>query len=487
MWTRRLVCTLSTLAPVVFGLDSAFAQEGVPAPAPPQPRPSEMPASSAPPTGPAAPRIMNLQPLERFAVTRQPQMLVAQAQIGIAEGNVEQARSPFFPQIAAVAEYAYGNSIRPYSVTTSTPTSGTATGTTTTPSMATTTTSTGGTSLSFSSALGFWDFGLSGTQLIYDFGQTAGRYRSAKETLESQRLAERTTLLQVLLAVRRAYFTARANKELVDVQRETLRDQESHLTQVQGMVQVGTQPEIALVTQKAAVANARVQLITAQNNYETAKAQLNQAAGITGGTDYDVGNELVPPIDDEAQPLETLVNKAMQARPELATLDRQRSAQEASVSAAKGGFGPTLSATGSVAEEGLALDGLQPAWSVGGLISWPIFQGGLTHGLVRSAEATLSSIEAQRTLEELQVRLDVDSAQLAVRAGKATIGASEDAVANAREQLRLAEQRYATGVGNIIELDDAQVAYTAAAAQLVEARYALATARAQLLAALGRT
>ena len=136
-----------------------------------------------------------------------------------------------------------------------------------------TTTSTGGTSLSFSSASGFWDFGLSGTQLIYDFGQTAGRYRFAKETLESQRFAERTTLLQVLLAVRRAYFTARANKELVDVQRDTLRDQESHLTQVQGMVQVGTQPQIALVTQKAAVANAQVQLITAQNNYETAKAQ----------------------------------------------------------------------------------------------------------------------------------------------------------------------------------------------------------------------
>ncbi len=250
MWTRRLVCTLSTLAPIVFGLDSAIAQEGVPASAPPQPRHGETPASSAPPTGPAATRIVNLQALERFAVTRQPQMLVAQAQISIAQGNVEQARSPFLPQIAAVAQYSYGNSIRPYAVTTSTPTSGTGTGTGTGTTTTMTTTSTGGTSLSFSSASGFWDFGLSGTQLIYDFGQTAGRYRSAKETLESQRFAERTTLLQVLLAVRRAYFTARANKELVDVQRDTLRDQESHLTQVQGMVQVGTQPQIALVTQK---------------------------------------------------------------------------------------------------------------------------------------------------------------------------------------------------------------------------------------------
>ena len=72
-------------------------------------------------------------------------------------------------------------------------------------------------------------------------------------------------------------------------------------------------------------------------------------------------------------------------------------------------------------------------------------------------------------------------------AAKATIGAANDGLVSAREQLRLAEQRYATNVGSIIELDDAQVAYTSAAAQVVMAHYGLATARAQLLASLGRT
>jgi outer membrane protein len=96
-------------------------------------------------------------------------------------------------------------------------------------------------------------------------------------------------------------------------------------------------------------------------------------------------------------------------------------------------------------------------------------------------------VSAQRSVEVLQVRLDVDSARLAVRAAKATIPAADQAATSAREQLRLAEQRYAIGVGSVIELNDAQVAYTAAAAQAVEARYGLASARAQLLAALGRT
>jgi outer membrane protein len=135
-----------------------------------------------------------------------------------------------------------------------------------------------------SSPLHFLTFSATGTQLLYDFGQTSGRYGAARRTLEAQRFNETTARMQVLLNVRRAYFGARANRELVDVARETLEGQQIHLQQVQGFVSVGTQPQIALAQQKAAVANAQVQLITAQNNYDTARAQLNQAAGIPGGT-----------------------------------------------------------------------------------------------------------------------------------------------------------------------------------------------------------
>ncbi len=328
---------------------------------------------------------------------------------------------------------------------------------------------------------------MTGTQLLYDFGQTYDKYRGAKLTVEAQRLAEATTRLQIIATVRRAYFSARANKALVDVSRESLDDQNRHLVQVQAFVQVGTQPPIALAQQRAAVANAQVQLITAQNNYETAKAQLNQAAGIVGGTDYDVSDEELAPVDGEDEPLRALVEKAMTGRPELATLKKAGEAESALVSAAKGGYGPTLSAVGSLNDQGVDLTEIVPNWSAELLMTWPIFQGGLTIGQVHQAQATLQSIDAQRSLEELQVQLDVDSARLAIRAAKATIGASDDALTSAREQLRLAEQRYATGVGSIIELNDAQLAYSSAAAQVVEARFGLATARAQLLAALGRT
>jgi outer membrane protein len=419
---------------------------------------------------PASARVLSLSEVERAALQMQPQMLVARAATNVAEGQAEQARSPLLPQVTATAEYLRetGNfAPHPGAVP-----GGTAGG------------PTPGGSL-FSPSYNYWSFGVGATQLLYDFGQTSQRYESAAKTVDAQRSSEQTTRLQVVYTVRRTYFNARAMKELVVVARETLDDQNRHLMQVQGFVQAGTQPEIALAQQKAAVANAQVQLISAQNNYETAKAQLNQAAGLAQGTDYDVADEDLGAVGGEDQPLDTLVSRAIANRPEIATLIKQHEAQEATVSSAKGGYGPTLSATAGVSEVGESLDGLVPNWNAGLILNWPIFQGGLTKGQVRTAEASLNSIEAQRSLEELQVRLDVDSARLAVRAAKATIGAAQDAEASAKEQLTLAEQRYATGVGSIIELNDAQVAHTSAAAQVVQARYGLASARAQLLAALG--
>ncbi len=304
--------------------------------------------------------------------------------------------------------------------------------------------------------------------------------------MDAQRYEEQVTRLNIVSTVRQAYFTARANKELVDVAKETLDNQNKHLVQVQAFVQVGTQPEIALAQQKAAVANAKVALIASQNNYDTAKAQLNEAAGLVGGTAYDVTDEQEPPVADEEQPLETLVEKAFAARPELANLWKQEDAQHATIQSAKGGYGPSLVATGGASESATLPSSPTPNINVGVTLTWPLFQGGLTKATVRQAEASLSSITATRDLTRLQIQLSVNTAQLFVRAAKATIGAADEALESAREQLRLAEQRYATGVGNIIELDDAQVTYTSAAAQVVQARYNLASARAQLLAALGR-
>ncbi len=421
----------------------------------------------APATGSPARRVLTLEEAVRTAMASQPQLRQARASAEAASARADEARSPLLPQLFGSASYLR-------TTANFTPRPGSS------PSNATG----GGSSWATTN---YWSYGATLSQLIWDFGQTPGRWRAAEASADSQRESERATLQQIVLGARTAYFGARAARDLVGVARENLANQEAHLRQIQGFVEVGTRPEIDLAQARTDRANAQVQLISAENGYETAKAQLNQAMGVEGPTDYEIGDETLPPVEGEDQPLDPLLAEALRVRPELAALDRQVKAQEATLGAARGGYFPILGVSTGISEGGPALDSTVWNWNATATLTWYLFQGGLTRAQTQEAQANLDGAAAQLTSQRQQVRLEVEQARLAVRAAKAALGAAGEALVNARERLRLAEGRYQAGSGSVIELGDAQVALTTASAQRVQADYNVASARAQLLKALGRS
>lgn len=411
----------------------------------------------APALAPSGP-VLTLEDALETARERQPQIAQAAAATAAATARSDEARSSLLPQVGASANYQRATAnvaIRPGTL----------------PS-----------GVSGETRSESWDT----SQLVYDFGQGPNRHKAAQASASAQRESERTTDAQVAFAVRSAYFSARAAKGLVDVAKETLDDQQKHLEQTQGFVDIGTQPEIALAQTRTGVANARVQLIVAENGYLAAKAQLNQSMGVEGSLDYDVTDDALPPLDGEAGSVDPLVDEAIHARPELAALSDQAHAGELTVRSIRGAYAPSLNVVAGLTDAGQHVGSLIWNFSTGLSLGIPIYPGGLTAAQMREARANLSSVQAQQDIERLQVRLEVEQAYLAVRAAKESISAADDALENARAQLRLAEGRYEAGVGSIIELTDAQVAATSAGQQKVQADYVLAQARAQLLKALGR-
>lgn len=414
------------------------------------------------------PRTLSLGEALQTARMNQPQLRQARAGTEAARARADEARAPLLPQVNATANYQR---------TTANAVTRAGAGVISTFSSISPN--------SKSDTFNFYNFGLGANQLIYDFGQTTGRWKAAKATAEAQADTERATLLEVDLNLRIAYFNARAAKELLQVAQETLTNQERHFAQVEAFVQVGTQPEIDLAQARTNRANARVQLINAQNGYETAKVQLNQAMGIEGPTNYDVIDETLPPLENENRPIDALLDEALKARPEFAAFANQVRAQELTIRSINGAYWPSLSVSTDLTKAGTGLGDLTWNWDANVLLTWPLFQGGLTRAQNREARANLTNLNAQVDAFRQEVRLVVDQARLAVLAAKASIGAADEAVINAKEQLRLAEKRYETGVGNIIELSDAQLALTNAESQKVQAEYNLASARARLLQALG--
>jgi outer membrane protein len=439
------------------------------------------------PDDPRAPvKPLTLVEAESTALRNQPTITQAHGLLEAAEGRVEEARAGYLPQVTLNGTYerTTGN-FAPHPGLL--PSTGGTSGTTGTGGTSGTSGSAGPTPtvVSWNPQYNYYILGATATQLIYDFGQTSGRWRSAGASRDAAVDNTRTAELQTLLNVRHAYFQVRAQHDLVAVAQESLSNQEKHVEQTRAFVKTGIQPEINLATVLTALANAKVQLVMAQNNFEVAEAQLAQAMGVPVDGRFAVTDEEIPPIGGEDGPSGPLADRALRTRPEVANLTDQRRAQELTVGAVRGAFGPSVGAIANISDTGTVIDNLVPNWYVGLTLSWNILQGGLTHGQVREAKGTLQNLAGQEDALRLQIEVDVEQGRLGVQAAKATIGAAEEAVVNARQQLTLAEGRYEHGLGSAVELGDAQVAYTTAEAQRVQALFNLASARAQLLAALG--
>jgi len=404
--------------------------------------------------------VVGLEDAVRLARENQPLLRQAQAGTRAAQARADQDRSALLPQVGASASY---------------------TRSTDNPARGLLGSTGGGWDTSDS-----WLFAGKLSQLVWDFGRTSQAWAASQARAEAQQDSERATAQQVALAARTAFFNARAARDLVTVARENLANQEAHLRQIEGFVEVGTRPEIDLAQARTDRANARVQLITAENGYEVAKAQLNQAMGVERSTSYDVADDSLGPIAGEEQGIEPLLDEAVAARPDVAALQGQIRAQEAALRSVKGASYPSLSVSTGLSDAGARLDATYWNWNATANLTWNLFQGGLTSAQAREAQAGLEGLGAQAAAIRQQVRLEVEQARLAVRAAREAQEAAGEALVNARERLRLAEGRYQIGAGSGLEQADAQLALTSAGAQKVQADYSLASARAQLLRALGR-
>jgi len=402
-----------------------------------------------------------------MARTRQPAVRRARAQTQVMAARASQAEAPLYPQVEASATYQR-------TTANFTPRPG-----------ATPSSLTADADPSFD-LYDYFDFGVTARQLVYDFGYSYKRADAADAAEQAEEHSERASLSQIEERVRVSFFEARAANALLAVAREALENYERHFQQIEGFVRAGTRADIDLAQARTDRANGRVALINAENAYITGKARLNNAIGIAGGTDYEIANDSLPPIEGEDGELEALVGRAVANRSELAALERLVRSQELARGAERGGHWPSLSVFTGVTEAGVQLDDMTWNWNAGVSLVWPLFQGGAVSARIDEASATLVALRADLEGARQQVRLEVEQARLAVRAAKAVIEASDEAIVSAREQLRLAEGRYQAGVGSGLELSDAQLAMQNAAAQRIQAEYNLATARAGMLRALGR-
>lgn len=325
--------------------------------------------------------------------------------------------------------------------------------------------------------------GLNLSQTLLDFGRTKG----AVETSQAQLQAAKHNLIfvrdQVDYNVQTAYFTTIAARETVDVQQASLDNAQKHLEQSVAFHSNGMVPGIDVTSSQLAVANAKLGLAQAQENLKVSRAQLATYMGI--------------PVGQAPEPASSLENAAPQPsfNQLLQEADENRADLLAQLDQIKAAMGNELTAKGATRPY-ISLDAffdfrnltwpLIYNWSLGQLLAQSIFSGGANTARLRQTQA--QEVAARESVDSLrlQVQQQVFAALSSLKVTHEQVITAQEADRFARANLALAEGRYKVGVGNIVELDDAQTQATNAAVQLVATRYDYQVARVKLDFVLGR-
>lgn len=414
---------------------------------------------------------LGLAEAEEMTLRLLPAVRAAEAGVGIARAKARLALAAWMPQLSGVGGYSRQTAnfaLRPGSLPQSL--SG----------------SSARAVSSRSKSYNYWNFGLSLSQMVYDFGATASSLKAARQAVDAGRHALANASQAGLLATRLAYFDAAAKQAQVDVAEATLANMRRHLHQIDQQVRVGQRAPIELASAQTDVANAEVQRIGAQNAWDASRAALRQAMGVEGlADDFVLRGDVMPKLAAEDAALEALLRRALAARPDYLGQRAVVLQAEAARGATLSGLLPTLSASAGVTEAGEQIDRMGWNWNVGATLSWSLNNGGQNLALLRQAQATLAQARAQTDAMRQALRAELETSRLAVAASVASCRATAVAEAQARVQLHLAEGRYARGLGNVIELSDAQLATSSATAARINAVYGLAQSRARLARSLG--
>ncbi len=319
-------------------------------------------------------------------------------------------------------------------------------------------------------------------QNIYDFGKTSTQVNIQSLNLDSSKSDLENITAQIILNVKQAYYGVLQAKKNRDVADETVKQFKSHLEQAKGFYEVGTKPKFDVTKAEVDLSNSRLNLIKATNAFKVAIATLNNAMGVPEAPEYTVEDNLS--FKEYGITFEEAIDRAYKNRPDLASVVFKREAAEKSIKLANTGYYPVVAGNAAYNRSGEKFP-LSEGWDAGVTLSFPIFSGFFTKYQVEEAKANLDVFKANEELLRQNIFLEVQQAYLNLKEAEERIPVAELIVKQAEENLELANGRYAAGVGNPIEVTDAQVGMSNAKSSYIQALYDYKVAQANLEKAAG--
>jgi outer membrane protein TolC len=216
---------------------------------------------------------------------------------------------------------------------------------------------------------------------------------------------------------------------------------------------------------KARTAEARGNLVTARSNARRLQAGLERLiARPIGSAEIPApGASLESPAEEHIlEDSESLVEQALEKRPEMAAVRELINASINRVRSTQGGLLPKLGANADYQWDSETFESSSGSWFVGVQATWPLFEGGITLARIREARFRLKEIEARGDQIALDIALEVHHAALAVNEASEKIKVSRERKKWAKKALEEVRYQYESQVVTVEALLQAEVAWNQA-------------------------
>ena len=343
--------------------------------------------------------------------------------------------------------------------------------------------SNGGTRTSTSTTIGP---SLTLSYLLFDFGGRTSGIEEARQTLIAADFAHNQAIQDVVLRTEQAYYDYLDAKALLAAQDATLKERQAELNAAQARHDAGVATIADVLQAKTAFSQAQLNRETIEGQLRTVEGALATAMGLPAATHFDLGDlPLDVPAREVGDAVESLIARAVAARPDLAAARANAERASARIGEVRAEGMPSIGLTSAVGETWTRGGSNVTPNSIGISLRWPLFTGFRTQYDVRQAELEAAvAREGVRSLEQ-QVNLDVWSSYFALQTANQRLTTARDLLASAQQSADVARERYRSGVGSILDLLTAEAALESARAQEVQARASWFVAVAELAHATG--
>ncbi len=224
---------------------------------------------------------------------------------------------------------------------------------------------------------------LNASQTVFDFGRTKHRVAQERKLRDAAEADVATVEAEVRLKVEQAWYGLLRAQRLREVTAEIVRSREATVRQAQALYEGQIRSRVDLDLARASLSRAQLQASEVENRVHTAVATLGLALG--GAQDAEYVLEMPDLSVPKLEPVESLIEGAFLARPELQTLRLDREAAAEQLEFAKSQKKPLLNLafTGGFARFTNVLARQLVAGGAG--LALPLFTGGRIEG--QEAEA----------------------------------------------------------------------------------------------------